>query len=217
VPLLDDTLTQPVEIILDESDRTPMATQSFTTDDERVEGLLPIDRPQAGLVPNHRYQLNVVASHIVDVVRSAGGWLCDRARAGWDVNVLVADHHDPLPLTILGATTHDLGAEFSSMVRKASRGGALAVSAELLATDDRVRSEVLRILRRGFTEVTLWGDEWPSELGRKVDPTPRRMSSAGRAFKTHALGVAAGSTDAITPTETLFRIGTGSFRPLYSV
>jgi hypothetical protein len=194
-----------------------MATQSFTADDERVEGLLPTERPQAGPAGISGYQLNIVASSMVDVVRSAGGWVFDRARAGWDVNVLVADHQDPRPLTILGATTLDLGAQFSSTVRKASHGGALAVSAHLLATDERVREEVLQILKRGFTEVTLWGDEWPAELGRKIDPIPHHMSSAARAFKTHALVAAAVSKDAITETETLFRIGTGSFRPLYSV
>ena len=64
-------------------------------------------------------------------LQSAGGWLCDRARAGWDVSVLVADREDPRPLTILGATTLDRGVEFASMVRTPSRIAALAVSAGL--------------------------------------------------------------------------------------
>jgi len=53
-------------------------------------------------------------------VRSAGGWLCDRARAGWDVNVLVADGGDPQPLMILGATALDQDEGFLSIVRSAS-------------------------------------------------------------------------------------------------
>jgi hypothetical protein len=193
-----------------------MATRPFTTDDDSVDAVLPADRRQS-VDRIYRYQLIVVGSHIADVVLSAGGWLCDRARAGWDVNVLVADHPDPRPLAILGATTLDLDAEFASIMRKAARVGALAVSAELLATNARVRDDVLRLLKRGLTEVIVWGDEWPAELGRKVDPVQHQISCAARAFKAHALGVAAVSTGAITRTETLFRIGTGSFRPLYSV
>lgn len=193
-----------------------MATRPFTTDDDSVDGVLPADRRQS-VDRIYRYQLIVVGSHMADVVLSAGGWLCDRARAGWDVNVLVADHPNSRPLAILGATTLDLDAEFASIMRKAARGGAFAVSAELLATNARVRDDVLRLLKRGLTEVIVWGDEWPAELGRKVDPVEHQISCAARAFKAHALGAAAVSTDAIARTETLFRIGTGSFRPLYSV
>jgi hypothetical protein len=193
-----------------------MATRPFTTDDDSVDGVLPADRRQS-VDRIYRYQLIVVGSQIADVVLSAGGWLCDRARAGWDVNVLVADQPDSRPLAILGATTLDLDAEFASIMRKAARGGALAVSAELLATNARVRDDVLRLLKRGLTEVIVWGDEWPAELGRKVDPVQHQISCAARAFKAHALGAAAVSTGAIARTETLFRVGTGSFRPLYSV
>ena len=139
-----------------------MASRPFPTDRHSVEGSLQADRPQStGRI--NRYQLQVVGTHIVEVVESAGGWLCDRARAGWDVNVLVAGHQDARPLTILGATARDLDAEFASMMRTASRGGALAISAGLLSADARVRDDVLRLLKRGITEVIVWGDEWPAE------------------------------------------------------
>ena len=190
-----------------------MATRSFIADDQTAA----IDRVPAGAGRILRYQLNVVASSTEDVVRSAGGWLCDRARAGWDVNVLVADGGDPRPLMILGATALDLDARFLSMVRRASGFGALAVSADLLGADTRVRDEILRVLKHGLTEVTVWGKQWPAELGRQADSVQHRMSSAARAFKSHALVAADVSTGALTQTETLFWIGTGSFRPLYSV
>lgn len=35
------------------------------------------------------YRLDVIATDVADVVRSAGGWLYDRVGAGWEVNVLV--------------------------------------------------------------------------------------------------------------------------------
>ena len=164
-----------------------------------------------------RYQLNVIASTTADVVRSAGGWLYDSARAGWDVNVLVADGGDPRPLAILGATALDRDNDFAAMVRSASRGEALAVSADLLGADARVRDEILRVLKRGVTEVTVWGTGWPAGLGRQADSVQHRVSAAARAFKSHALVAAEVSTDTVTSTETLFRVGTGSFRPLYSV
>jgi hypothetical protein len=192
-----------------------MATRPFTAEDETVDGVLTIDRP--GVSRIYRYQLNVVAASMADVVLSAGGWLCDCARAGWDVNVLVAGHDDPRPLTILGATALDLDAEFSALVKRVGRGGALAVSVDLLRTDTRVRDEVLGALKRGLTEVTVWGDRWPAELGRQVDPVQHRISSAARAFKSYAIAAAAVSKASSTGTETLFRLGTGTFRPLYSV
>jgi hypothetical protein len=194
-----------------------MATRSFTADDDTAAAIGPIDRATAGARTILRYQLNVVALTTEDVVRSAGGWLYDSARAGWDVNVLVADGGDPRPLTILGATALDPAEDFLSMVRSASRGGALAVSADLLGADARVRGEIVRQLKRGLTEVTVWGARWPAELGRQGDSVQHRVSAAARAFKAHALVAADVSMDAVTPTETLFQIGTGSFRPLYSV
>jgi hypothetical protein len=194
-----------------------MATQSFTADDETAAGIGPIDRSAAGAGRILRYQLNVVASTTEDVVQSAGGWLCDRARAGWDVNVLIAGGATPRPLAILGATAVDLDEGFVSMVRSASRVGALAVSADLLATDARVREEILRMLKRGLTEVIVWGRQWPAELGRQADPVQHRVSPAARAFKSHALAAAGVSSASVTPTEPLFRVGTGSFRQLYSV
>ena len=194
-----------------------MATRSFTADDKTAAGIGPLDRPQAGEAAIHRYQLTVVGASTADVVQSAGGWLCDRATAGWDVNVFVADSWNRRSLTILGATTLRLDGDVSSVMSGMSPGGALAVSADLLSTDSRVRSGVVNALKRGLADVTVWGKQWPAELGRQADSVQHRVSSAARAFKMHALAAADVSTDAVTPTETLFLIGTGSFRPLYSV
>jgi hypothetical protein len=193
-----------------------MATRSFTADDETGAGIAPTEGPiGAGSVL--RYELNVVASTMEDVVESAGGWLCDRARAGWDVNVLVAVGGDPRPLTILGAAAHDLEDRLLQTMRSASQVGALAVSGDLLQADVRVREEVVRVLKRGVTEVIVWGTTWPVELGRQADSVEHRVSSAARAFKSHALVAAGASTASATATEALFLVGTGSFRPLYSV
>src|SRR4051794_9208449 len=52
-----------------------------------------------------KYQLDVTADDVTDLVRSAGGWLYDRSKAGWDVNVVVTGGCNPLPLQILGVST----------------------------------------------------------------------------------------------------------------
>jgi hypothetical protein len=194
-----------------------MATRSFTADDKTTAGVGPVDRPQAGPTTIHRRQLTIVGRSTADVVQSAGGWLCDRARAGWDVNVYVTDVFDQVSLTILGATARRHDGDVSSLIRGMSLGGALAVSADLLSSDSQVRSGVVDALKRGLTDVTVWGTQWPAELGRQADPVQHRVSSAARAFKLHALVAADLSADAVTPTEALFRIRSGSFRPLYSV
>jgi hypothetical protein len=194
-----------------------MATRSFTADHKAAAGVGPIDRATPAAARILRYQLNVVASTAEEVVSSAGGWLCDRARAGWDVNVLVAGGGDRRTLAILGATALDLDDGFVAMMQRASHGGAMAVSADLVAADKRVRDEVLRVLKRGLTEVTVLGTRWPAELGRQPDTVQHRVSAAARAFKSQALAAADISLDALTPTETRFRIGSAAFRPLYSV
>ncbi|OBF36842.1 hypothetical protein A5724_12985 [Mycobacterium sp. ACS1612] len=164
-----------------------------------------------------RYQLDVVADTAQDVLQSAGGWLCDRALAGWDVNVMVATG-DTRGLTILGATALDWTDGYLSTVRNSAPGGTLAVSADLLATDAGVRAEMSRVLKRGATEVIVWGRRWPTGLGRAADSVTHRVSTAARAFKSHAL-LAAGLvvTDGGGATEELFRVETKSVRPLHSV
>ena len=42
----------------------------------------------------HRYRLIVLAGGVGEVVESAGGFLCDRARAGWDVSVILSGFLD---------------------------------------------------------------------------------------------------------------------------
>jgi hypothetical protein len=176
---------------------------------------LPLD--ESDPIGSRRYQLTVVASSLVDLVGSAGGWMCDKARAGWDVKVVLTDHHDTRPLAILGASALDVDAELSDVVKMASHGGALAIGACVLAADERIRAGVLGILKRGLTQVTVWGQDWPTELSRKVDPVEHKLSAAARAFKAHALGAATVSRGPVAGTETLFNLGPDSLRPLYSV
>ena len=133
-----------------------------------------------------RYRLDVVASSVVDVVRFAGGWLFDRAMAGWDVTVLVVDHPDDRPLQILGAQTLDLDCALAS-VETRPPPQALAAAADLFGCDSRVRQGVLQALDHGVTEVTLWGETWPAELDDSVGLVQHRLSMAAQTFKAQAL------------------------------
>jgi hypothetical protein len=82
----------------------------------------------------------------------------------------------------------------------AARG--LAVSADMFASDSRIRHEVLYALDRWMTEVTLWHDGWPLAVGHRTTTVQHVLSAAARAFKRHAL-TAAGVSATVGPTETL--------------
>ncbi len=147
-----------------------------------------------------RYRLEVIASGVDDVVRSAGGWLFDRAMAGWDVNVLLPEPGDTWPLQILGIST--LPVDLTNW----PRAQAIAIAADVFNTNARVRENVVEALECGLAEVTLWGDTWPPEFHRRVGAVHHRLSTAARAFKAHALSAAALPSDSIAPTER-FRSG----------
>jgi hypothetical protein len=148
-----------------------------------------------------KYRLDVVGASPADVVRSVGGWLYDRVRAGWEVNVLLPEQSDTRPLQILGMQASELDAQMpAASTGCAARG--LAVSAEMFASDLRIRQEVLKALDRWMTEVTLWHDGWPLAVGHRTTTVQHVLSGAARAFKRHAL-TAAGISDPVGPTETL--------------
>jgi predicted XRE-type DNA-binding protein len=148
-----------------------------------------------------KYRLDVVASSPADVVCSIGGWLYDRVRAGWEVSVLLPQPCDSRPLQILGMQASELGAQIpAASTQWPARG--LAVSADMFASDLRVRQQVLTALDRWMTEVTLWQDDWPLTVGHRTTTVQHVLSGAARAFKRHAL-IAAGIADTVGPTETL--------------
>ena len=149
-----------------------------------------------------KYQLDVTARDVADVVRNAGGWLYDRATAGWDVTAEVTGDCDLTPLRILGVRTVRSNADDDATAPP--RALALAASADAMAGSDPLRDDVLRALKRGLTEVTLWGD---GGLERGVESVEHELSAAARAFKAHALR-AAGVDEPVGPIETFQRRST---------
>jgi hypothetical protein len=162
-----------------------------------------------------KYQLDVSACDVIDVVRHAGGWLYDRAKGGWDVSVLLSSDGDVTPLRILGLRTERLETEDDPTAPP--RALALAASMEALAANSLLREDVLRAMKRGLGEVTLWGDfsggQERSDPGRHfsasgfdrgVESVEHLLSSAACAFKAHALR-AAGLDEAVGAVETFRR------------
>ena len=136
-----------------------------------------------------RYRLDVVTADVADVVKFAGGWLFDRAMAGWDVTVLLVDHPDERPLQILGAQIVDLEYALATAGHRPPPQ-TLAAAADLFGCDSRVRQGVVQALDQGATEVTLWGETWPVELEGSVGLVQHRLSMAAKTFKSQALAAA---------------------------
>ena len=147
-----------------------------------------------------RYRLDVVAASAADAVHSAGGWLYDRAMAGWEVTVLLPQSCDARPLRILGVGAVELESGFE---RAGSATHSLAVSAEVFAADHRIRGTVLKALNHRLTEVALWGDGWPLAVNRGMARVQHVLSAAARTFKGHALTAAGIGCETVDPTETM--------------
>jgi hypothetical protein len=136
--------------------------------------------PLAACATVARYRFHVVAPSVVDAVTSAGGLICDRAMAGWQVTVLVAGPVDDRAIQILGAAAASL--------RTPSQGPApqmLAVASELIIGNRSVRDLVCDALD-GATDLLLWGRR-PPGLNCTFNPVGHRPSAAAQAFKAHAL------------------------------
>lgn len=143
-----------------------------------------------------RYRLDVIALDVAGLVAAAGGWLYHRVATGWDVTVAVPTRHDLRPLQILGVRTVDLETELGAPAGQRA-GQCLAVVAEAIVTDARIRRRVELALRRSLTEVVVWGDSWP--MDRRLTRVRHLPTPAGRAFKTQALLAARLNVGADTP------------------
>jgi hypothetical protein len=155
-----------------------------------------------------QYRLDVLGVDTADVVSAAGGWLFDRAMAGWAVEVWLADIRDTRPLHILGAAVHHLAERGPA---EDGAGAGLAVSGALMTDDRAVGAEVAGVLRTGHTEVVGWGATWPQLCGGRAGAVRYHLSAAARVFKRQAL-IASGSADTtVGPTEALI---SGGHRPL---
>jgi hypothetical protein len=157
------------------------------------------------------YRLDVLGADAADLVRSAGGWMFDRAMAGWRVNAWLLNADDLRPLQVLGVHGHRLGSGPDRAEEEVASG--LAVSADLVSADGGVRDEVCSALTAGRTEIVVWGGGWPVRLGGRAEPVRYRLSAAARTFKRHALMAANCEDVRVDATESLV---CGGYRPVDS-
>jgi hypothetical protein len=165
-----------------------MVARSVDSADRRVRRAHELARPP--ISHSLRPRLAAFAPSMVEVVRSAGGWLFDRVMAGWDVTVITPDHSDSRPLQILGVRVRDLETTLAMPILGPCLS-AIAVRSDLYDRDARVRRMVLTASDEGLAEIRFWGDLRPEDLDGTADPVWHRMSVAARAFKAQALAAAA--------------------------
>ncbi|GAB2824703.1 hypothetical protein GCM10022221_23370 [Actinocorallia aurea] len=138
-------------------------------------------------------------------MRSAGGWLFDCVMAGWDVTVLTPGKADPTALRILGARPGDLEAAILRSV-PGPRPAAVAVEAHLCELEPRVGSLLRKAIDTSTTDIRVWGPAHPPTFPDAITPVRHHLSTAARAFKTHALAtLPAAPTPHVSLTETFHR------------
>jgi hypothetical protein len=129
--------------------------------------------------------------------------------AGWDVTVIMPELADHTSLQILGVRPHGLDPALAYRA-DGSCLSAIALSAGMFRTDERVRSMVLAAVETGLPELRVWGagagDEMPAELAQRSAHVAHRLSAAARAFKAQALAAAAVCGEGPADTE-VFRRG----------
>ncbi|OBI88341.1 hypothetical protein [Mycobacterium asiaticum] len=154
-----------------------------------------------------RHRLDVFAVRPDDVLQTTGGWLFDRAMAGWQVNVMLPGGSgdgvgsDDRSLRILGVQVLDLESELDP---SASLSQSLAVSGEAFIAHECLREKMRKAMGNRLVEVALWGQGWPLGIDRALVRTEYQLSAAARAFKGQALRAAGIAFQAIDPIETLF-------------
>jgi hypothetical protein len=161
---------------------------------------MPVPQPKPG--STIRYQLCVVARDVGELVDLAGGWMCDRILAGWDVNVAVSEPRDLRPLQILGVTL--VTQQRLRLISDDSATASIAIAPGIFENDNHIRSDVFKALDLGANEVTFVGPSLPSDLDGRLARRQHRLSGAARAFKTQALAAAAVPRAAIDCTENLY-------------
>lgn len=162
-----------------------------------------LSRKWLSVIGSARYQLCVVARDVGELVDSAGGWMCDRTLAGWDVSVALSEPHDLRPLQILGVTTLLTHQRFAS-TNDGRATAAIAVAPGIFQNDGHIRDVVLQALAEPAIEVAFWGPSVPGDLHGQLTRRQYRLSDAARAFKAHALTAAAVPGAAVSATEDLY-------------
>lgn len=166
-----------------------MAVHNFSTTRAPKRTAAEIDA-EVGIRP----RMEVFAETVAGIVTSVGGWLSDRALAGWDIHVYLPGGQDFRPLDILGIASvrEELNAWSP---HRTVRSASIAISDEVLRHRPGFAAAVDRLIARRSADVTVWGDDGrPPELERsawRLRPLEYHPSGAAALFKKcaqHAAG-----------------------------
>ncbi|MEV0669636.1 hypothetical protein [Mycobacterium sp. NPDC050441] len=160
----------------------------------------PLARPRVQTEKAMQYELNVVAVDVAGMVSGIGGWLFDRAMAGWRVSVAADDCADERALRILGVKAVGLNGLWRS-------AGADTVAMTAIDTDRFESGDHGLTVHNPGADVIFFGAHGPDGLGGAVDRVQYRPSAAALAFKAHALAVAGADPGSVGRVEALFRGG----------
>lgn len=141
----------------------------------------------AGLAGSGTYRLDVIAPSIPEAVSHLGGWIFDRAMAGWKVTIVVpdADHRGYLSARVLGAEVADYDA-IRCPHRPRPYGIAVVGAARY---HDGVQAYIERTSTSGHLEVSIAEASGGSaELsGSESRRHQHHLSRAAAAFKSRSL------------------------------
>jgi hypothetical protein len=154
----------------------------------------------------------VASANAIDLTALMGSWLADRAMAGWDVTVFVAEYQDDQLLESLGADT--VPYRSASGLWHPYPPHSLAIAPDLYERDAPLRARVLRAIRLGEPEVIFLGGRYPSEMRGKPLKVEHQCSRAAQAFKRHALSAAGVPSGDVAEREVLFSWPTSRISPV---
>ncbi|WNG89556.1 hypothetical protein C6A87_010575 [Mycobacterium sp. ITM-2016-00317] len=157
-----------------------------------------------------RHGVVVLACGVAPVVAAVGGFLCDRARGGWDVRVLVSGPVDTRALAILGVSAHPEPADVETFLDGIAAGTTVAVQDRMLDADASIRHRLRRVAARPGVTVAVWGEGSPAGPATIA----HRPSAAAEAFKTHALRAASATDSGGAGVEVLHPLHAGAYRRL---
>jgi hypothetical protein len=146
----------------------------------------------------------VVGPSADDVVATAGGYMYDYARAGWDIIAACDDAVQSNALLVLGVTPVDLNAVLKrDPVPEMDRWS----SARTLNTHRAILGVLRGVSRDPLLDVQVFRSIPPRSGGAASGHMHHRLSTAARAFKQHALRSSQEPVPIVNPTET-FRVRT---------
>lgn len=132
------------------------------------------------------YRLDVLARGVADIVTHIGGWLIDRALAGWALRAVLAGRPGEVrALRILGLRDADIHVGLAPL-EWSPPPKVLAVETNFFDANESVRGAVLDLMRESSTTVMFWGDDAPQQIGLRLQAVTHHLTHAAAAFKVHA-------------------------------